>query len=427
MDVPHMLVIPYPAQGHVKPLMELSHCLVEHGFKVTFLNTEFNHRRVVSAMSSGLMSRVVKFVWQRFLTGHLEEFIRNVNDSDDIKFRCVIADWTMGWAFKVAAKMGIPRAAFWPGSGALMASVLNVNKLMADQIIDANGVPYINQVIQLSPTMPLLNTDDLVWMCMGDPSVQQSIFDLILKNNSTMELIDYFMCNSSYELEQPVFELFPHVRPIGPILSSSSRGNFWAEDSTCLSWLDQQMDQSVVYVAFGSFTVFNKQHFEELALGLELSGKPFLWVVRPDLMSGEAVEYPVGFIERVASRGRMVSWAPQKDVLAHPSIACFLTHCGWNSTLEGLSMGVPFLCWPYFADQFLNRTYICDVWKVGLKLKRDKSGVILRDEIKTKVDVLFQDEEIKSNSKKLKEWATRSVSHGGASLKNLEDFMQKIK
>ncbi|KAK9107300.1 hypothetical protein Syun_023311 [Stephania yunnanensis] len=335
MDAPHVLVIPHPTQGHVKPLMELSHCLVEHGFKVTFLNKEFNYRLVVSAMSSRVDvegGKLSDMMWN-VMPGHLGELLRR-------------------WEYR--------EPPFWPGSGALMASVLNVNKLMADRIIDANGVPYTNKMIQLSPTMPLLNTDDLVWMCMGDPSVQQSIFDLTLKNNSVLELIDYYMCRSCYELEQPVFELFPSIQPIGPILSSSSWGNFWAEDSTCLSWLDQQMDQSVVYVAFGSFTVFIKQHFEELALGLELSGRPFLWVVRPDLMSGEVVEYPVGFIKRVASRGLMVSWAPQKDVLAHPSIACFLTHCGRNSTLEGLSIGVPLLCWPYFADQFLNRTCICE-------------------------------------------------------------------
>ncbi|KAK9116498.1 hypothetical protein Sjap_015445 [Stephania japonica] len=274
--------------------------------------------------------------------------------------------------------------------------------------------------------MVLINTEDLLWKCMGDAATQQSSFNLILKSNENVQLLDYFFCNSSYDLEQAAFELYPSILPIGPILASSSIGNFWPKDSTCLSWLDQQKDRSVIYVAFGSFTVFNKQHFEELAIGLELLGRPFLWVVRPDLMSGEAAEYPKGFIERVASRGQMVTWAPQKDVLAHSSIACFLSHCGWNSTLEGLSLGVSFLCWPYFADQFLNQSYICDVWKVGLKLKPNENGVVSRDELKTKVDMLLGNEEIKLNTKKLKELATRSVSHGGASLKNLDDFSQKI-
>ncbi|KAK9118928.1 hypothetical protein Scep_017021 [Stephania cephalantha] len=103
----------------------------------------------------------------------------------------------------------------------------------------------------------------------------------------------------------------------------------------------------------------------------------------------------------------MVRWAPQYDVLTHPSIACFLTHCGWNSTTEGLSASVPLLCWPYFGDQFINQSYICDVWKVALRLNPAESGLISRDDIK--------------------EVATRSVSNGGDSLKNLEAFLEKIK
>ncbi|KAI7735108.1 hypothetical protein M8C21_033767 [Ambrosia artemisiifolia] len=77
--------------------------------------------------------------------------------------------------------------------------------------------------------------------------------------------------------------------------------------------------------------------------------------------------YPDGYMDRVGSRGRIVSWAPQQKVLAHPSIACFMSHCGWNSTLEGITNGIPFLCWPYFCDQYCNESYICDIWKTGLR------------------------------------------------------------
>ncbi|KAJ0100630.1 hypothetical protein Patl1_21734 [Pistacia atlantica] len=181
--------------------------------------------------------------------------------------------------------------------------------------------------------------------------------------------------------------------PIGPLLASNRQVNstryFWQEDSACLEWLDQQQPNSVIYVAFGSFTVIDKIQFQELALGLELSNKPFLWVVRPDITDGANEAFPDGFEERVANRGKMVVWAPQQKVLSHPSIACFFSHCGWNSTVEGLSNGLPFLCWPYFADQFIDESYICDVWKVGLRFKRDESGIITREEIKnTDVSVL---------------------------------------
>ena len=100
-----------------------------------------------------------------------------------------------------------------------------------------------------------------------------------------------------------------------------------------------------------------------------------MWVVRSDITDGPLGEFLHLFRTRINDRGMVVGWAPQVKVLDHPSIACFLSHCGWNSTLKGISMGVPFLCWPYFADQFHNKSYICDAWKIGLGLTPDEKRV----------------------------------------------------
>ncbi|KAI3713134.1 hypothetical protein L1987_71706 [Smallanthus sonchifolius] len=113
--------------------------------------------------------------------------------------------------------------------------------------------------------------------------------------------------------------------------------------------------------------------------------------------------YPDGYMDRVGSRGRIVSWAPQQKVLAHPSVACFMSHCGWNSTLEGVTNGVPFLCWPYFSDQFHNATYVCDIWRTGLGLEKDEEGIITRGEIKSKVERLLGDETYKVKALDIKE------------------------
>ena len=166
-----------------------------------------------------------------------------------------------------------------------------------------------------------------------------------------------------------------------------------------MKWLDQQPESSVIYAAFGSITCFNKTQFQELALALELSNMPFLWVVQPNTVVLECVNekaydpYPPGFLDRVRSRGigKIVEWAPQQRVLAHSSLACFFTHRGWNSTVEGVYSGLPFLCWHYFADQFLKESYVCDVWKVGLRISPDENGIITRKEIKIKVEELVGD------------------------------------
>ncbi|XVF60663.1 hypothetical protein PTKIN_Ptkin08bG0066300 [Pterospermum kingtungense] len=306
-------------------------------------------------------------------------------------------------------------------------------KFIEDGLIDDNGTP-INEhnMFRLSPTMPPIHPKDIVWLNFYSFTTQKILFDLIIKRfNKAAETTDWVLCNSSLDLEPEGFALAPQVLPIGP-LSASNRlgnlsGNFWTEDTTCLQWLDQQPPGSVVYVAFGSFTVFDQIQFEELALGLELSNRPFLWVVRPDITEGKDCINPEGFEERVGSQGKMVGWAPQGLVLSHPSIACFVSHCGWNSTMEGVSNGVPFLCWPYFADRFLNQNYICDIWKVGLKFERDGRGIITKEEIKNKIEKLLGDRSFKTRVVQLKEMVGNSVNEGGSSDREFKKFVEWMK
>ncbi|XP_016649036.1 PREDICTED: UDP-glycosyltransferase 83A1-like, partial [Prunus mume] len=260
---------------------------------------------------------------------------------------------------------------------------------------------------------------------------QKIIFQAMVKSNKTTLASDWPLCNSAYDLEPAALTLAPEILPIGPLLASNRLGNsagyFWPQDLTCLNWLDQQPPCSVIYVAFGSITVFDETQFQELALALELSQRPFLWVVRPDTTEKTCNLYPEGYQDRAASRGLMVGWAPQQKVLAHPSIACFLSHCGWNSTIEGISNGVPFLCWPYFADQLFNESYICDVWNVGLKFNKNESGIITQGDIMNKLEQLLGDVGFKARASKLKELAMTSVREGGQSNKTFKNFIEWMK
>ena len=129
-----------------------------------------------------------------------------------------------------------------------------------------------------------------------------------------------------------------------------------------------------------------------------------------DLINGSIIEFPNGFFERVTDRGKITTWAPQEKVLAHPSLACFLSHHGWNSTVEGINKGVPFLCWPYFADQFHITSYICDVLMAGLRLNAGENGIISRHEIKMKIEELLPHGGIRENALRLKGMAEMSVA-----------------
>lgn len=286
-------------------------------------------------------------------------------------------------------------------------------------------------MIQLSETMKPIKSTNLWWARIKESVDVETIFQAAVEFMEVSRLAEWVICNSCTELEPELCNTYPQVSMIGPLLASNrlaeQGGQLWNEDSSCLTWLDQQPTSSVIYIAFGSITILNQTQFEELALGLELSNKPFLWVVRPDITKDETKEaYKDRYKEKVGSRGRIVTWAPQQKVLAHPSVACFLSHCGWNSTLEGVTNGLPFLCWPYYADQFLNETYICDIWKLGLGFNKDEAGIITREEIKSKVEILLNDKTFKARALGIKTKVETSVKKGGRSNTNLRTFIEWI-
>ncbi|XVF49999.1 hypothetical protein PTKIN_Ptkin04bG0060400 [Pterospermum kingtungense] len=450
---PHALVIPFPAQGHVAPLMKLALHIAAHGVKVTFVNSEFRNESIMASLPKkaeeqslinlasipdGLeadddrtdLIKLTETV-HRAMPGYFEDFILKLNQSNiNDQITCVIADTSVGWALEVAKKLGIEAVAVWPAGGACLTLALQVPQLLEAGIIDNDGNVLKDEPISVSKDVPAWSSSEIGWGCI-DPLMQKLLLVFYAIVPKYAKYYDRILCNSVYELDSAALQLVPNILPIGPLLASNHlgtfAGNFWPEDSTCLEWLDKQTSGSVIYVAFGSTTMANLQQLEELALGLELSGQPFLWVVRSDFMEGSLAKFPDGFIDRVAKRAKFVEWAPQEKVLAHPSVACFMSHCGWNSTLEGLSMGVPFICWPYFADQFSNKKYICDVWKTGLGLVHDGNGKVTRHEISTKIKTLLASDAIKTNAVHMKEVARKSFDEGGSSFNNFKGFIEHIK
>ncbi|WVZ60612.1 hypothetical protein U9M48_010609 [Paspalum notatum var. saurae] len=440
-----VMVLPFPAQGHVMPLMELSHRLVDHGFEVVFVNTDFNHARILAATPAAAAGGIdmVSFPdgmgpegdrtdigkllegLPAAMLGGLEETIRSKN------IRWVVADVSMNFVLELVPTVGVRVALFSTFSAAIFALRMHLPKLIEDGIVDEMGNVKRNERIQLKPKMPAVDASELPWFSLGkSPEARRTMIQSVLKNNSTYELAETIVCNTFQEIESRALALLPLAPPlaIGPLEappeSSSSTpapGHFWAQDESCLPWLDAQAPGSVVYVAFGSLTVFDAERIQELADGLVLTGRPFLWVVRPNFAADDSVgEGWLGeFRRRVAGRGLVVGWAPQQRVLSHPSVACFVSHCGWNSTMEGVRNGTPFLCWPYFADQFVNQSYICDLWGTGLKVCADERGIVTKEEIRDKVARLLGDEEIKARALSLKSAACASVAEGGSSHQDL--------
>ncbi|GAA0147047.1 glycosyltransferase [Lithospermum erythrorhizon] len=447
----HVLIVPFPSQGHVRPLLKLAYKIADHGIKITFVNREsvqaklvassMNKEKVVSEKCSISFVTIpdswkgapgeLKSNMMKVMPGFVEDLIKKE------RFSCVIADGSLGWILEVAERNGVNHAGFFPLAVGSVALATHIPELIKTSTIDSNGtMAEKDKIINLSPDIPSWKNTELTWNyppLSSSIEIQKTMFDICLSLQQTVEQEKWIMCNTCYEIETAACNLIPKMLPVGPLIDFSSSqdiagaGSFWSEDTSCFSWLDEKPAKSVIYIAFGSVAVISQDQFNELALGLELSGRPFLWAVRPNLANGATANYPDGFLERVADLGKIVEWAPQEKVLVHPSVACFMSHCGWNSTIEGLTMGIPFLCWPSFGDQFHNQDYITDIWKIGLKLNPDQNGIRNSLEIQIKVEILMSDDSFKANSERLKKIVRESVSKGGSSFRNFETFINYLK
>lgn len=207
--------------------------------------------------------------------------------------------------------------------------------------------------------------------------------DLIVEETLAMTQASAIILNTFEQLEPSIITklatIFPKVYSIGPIhtlcktmITTNSNssphkdGRLRKEDRSCITWLDHQKAKSVLYVSFGTVVNLSYEQLMEFWHGLVNSLKPFLWVIQKELIIQKNV--PIELEIGTKERGFLVNWAPQEEVLANPAVGGFLTHCGWNSTLESIAEGVPMLCWPSIADQTVNSRCVSEQWKIGLNM-----------------------------------------------------------
>ncbi|KEH18133.1 UDP-glucosyltransferase family protein [Medicago truncatula] len=305
-------------------------------------------------------------------------------------------------------------------------------------------------LIQIPGCLPILGKDLPPEFFHDRSSVAYSIFLLHSKN---LSLAHGFLANSFSKMEASTGRALQEehnkttklVYMVGPIIQSGSNCSEESNGSICLKWLENQTPNSVLYVCFGSGGTLSQQQTNELALGLELSGQKFLWVLREPSKSKD-VDYkiasignddydllkylPHGFLDRTKEQGLVVPlWAPQTKILSHNSTGGFLTHCGWNSTLESIVSGVPMITWPLFGDQIMNAILIVEGLKVGLKIKFNENGIAEREEIAKVVRHLMLGEErseIRQRIEELKDDAACALAEDGSSTRALCEFGTRV-
>ncbi|KAH0724052.1 hypothetical protein KY285_006125 [Solanum tuberosum] len=248
--------------------------------------------------------------------------------------------------------------------------------------------------------------------------------------------------NSCYEIEGFYLDLLAKeksagnkqwaVGPLNPPKLFDKRDS--RKPHKCIKWLDEQEPNSVIFVSFGTTTTLSDEEIKELAIGLEKSEKKFIWVLREadkgDIFTGESreVELPEGYEEKVEKRGLIVrDWVPQLEILRHESTGGFMSHCGWNSCMESISMGVPIVAWPMHSDQPRNAILVTEVLKIGVELK----DWAMRDELVSSDAVAECVKRLMDSAEgdKMRQRATelsKAVVNGGGSGKEMDSFIAHI-
>ncbi|KAG2289662.1 hypothetical protein Bca52824_049266 [Brassica carinata] len=384
------------------------------------------------------------------MVNKLEEPVMKLVEEMKPKPSCLICDLCLPYTSKIAKAFNIPKIVFHGFSCfcLLCMHVLRQNLEILQNLKSEKEyffVPDFPDKVEFTrPQVPVRINATGDW---------KEFLDAMAEAENTSYGI---IINTFQELEPAYVKEYKEARDgkvwsIGPVSLCNKKGADKAErgnkavidQEECFKWLDSKEEGSVLFVCLGSICNLPLSQLKELGLGLEKSQRPFIWVIRGWEKYNELAEWFLesGFEERVKERGLLIKgWAPQVLILSHPSVGGFLTHCGWNSTLEGITSGVPLLTWPLFGDQFCNQKLVVQVLKVGVRAgieetmkwgEEDRIGVLVDNEgVKKAVEELMGDgddaNERRRVVKELGKLAQRAVDEGGSSHSNITFLLQDI-
>ncbi|CAA3007294.1 limonoid UDP-glucosyltransferase [Olea europaea subsp. europaea] len=447
----HLLLVSFPGQGHVNPLLRLGKHLASKGLLVTFSAPEFIGKDMRKANKitdepTPVGDGMIRFEFfddgladddptHHDIDTYLpilelvgkEKILSMINKHADkgVPISCLINNPFIPWVSDVAESVGIPSAMLWVQSCASFAVYYHYYHNLVP--FPSDNEPEID--VQL-PCMPLLKYDEVPSFL--HPTTPYTILKkAILGQYKNLSKPFCILMDTFQELEEEIIDYMSKICPIkavGPLFRDPKtsvlnvRGDFVAVDN-CIDWLDSKPPSSVVYISFGSVVNLKQEQIDEIAYGILNSEVPFLWVMKPhrEKLGLPGVVLPEKFLEKAGDKGKIVQWSPQEQVLNHPSVACFVSHCGWNSTMEALTSGVPVVAFPQWGDQVTDAKYLVDVFKVGIRMCRDEVEKCLREATSGSTA-----EEIKINALKYKKAAEAAVEAGGSSDKNMQDFVDEI-
>ncbi|KAL8201684.1 hypothetical protein R6Q57_010831 [Mikania cordata] len=458
---PHFLVLTFPAQGHINPALQFAKRLIRLGVKVTFATTisTFNKINKVgripqcfdfAVFSDGYddgyktgLDDTTTYLTQLKTRGtqSLKETILS-NAENGTPVTCLVYTILLPWAAEVAHGLNVPSALLWIQP----ASVLRIyyyyfngfDKLIGDDCSDPSWS------IEL-PGLPLLKSRDLPSFCQPTNTYNFALplfkeqLDLLLAEDKPTILMNSFDALEDEALKEIDGKL--KMVAVGPLIPSafldgkdpndkSFGGDLFETSKDYVEWMNTKPHGSIVYISFGSIIMLSKKQKEEMANALLEIKRPFLWVIRDKDGDKKDEEDELSRMKELEHLGLIVPWCSQLEVLSHPSLGCFVTHCGWNSTLESIVCGVPVVAFPHWTDQSTNAKLLEDVWGTGTRVTANKDGVVEEEEIRRCIELVMDGNErgetMKMNAKKFKDMAREAMKESGSSYTNLKAFVEQV-
>lgn len=471
----HVVFFPLMAAGHMIPTLDIAKLFAAHHVKATIVTTPLNAPTFTKALqktyknsSSPINVEIIPFPSKEAgLPEGIENFDQFTSDEMTVKLikagellkvpleqviekykpNCLVADMLFPFATDVAAKFNIPRLVFHGTNYFAQCVTHAMLKYAPYKTVSSDDEEF---VIPHLPHEIKFTKCQLPEMMRGQVETQfaKEWIELFNRAMEAEEKSYGVIVNSFYELEPEYADFYREVIGrrawhIGPVslCNRENEAKFQrGKDSSideheCLKWLDTKKPKSVVYICFGSLAEVSTSQLQEIAMGLEASGQDFIWVVRRTNEDKNEEWLPYEFEKRMEGKGLIIrGWAPQMLILDHEAIGAFVTHCGWNSTLEGISYGVPMVTWPVFAEQFYNERLVTEFLKTGIavgakKWNRTVEASVKCEDIKeaiTRVMIGEEALELRSRAKKMKELARQAVEVGGSSYCATYSLIQEL-
>ncbi|XP_050289404.1 UDP-glycosyltransferase 87A1-like isoform X2 [Quercus robur] len=418
----HVVAMPYPGRGHINPMMNLCKILAskKKDILITFVVTEewlsfigsdpkpdnVRFSTIPNVIPSELVRAADIFSFFEATMTKLEAPFVQLLDQLELPVTVIMADTVLSWVVGVGNRRNIPVASLWTMSPSMLSTT--IQRFQADFISEAE-----ERVVDTA----------------HDQRVQQ-MSQRFFEACSCVTKAQYLLLASIYELESETIDVlksqfsFPvyAVGPTIPLLDLEENMN--PGNQNYLNWLDCQPRSSVLYISMGSFLSISSAQMDEIAIGLHDSGVRFLWVARDETCRLNEV---------CGDMGLVVPWCDQLKVLSHSSIGGFWSHCGWNSTKEGMFYGIPFLTYPIGFDQIHNSKLIVEDWKIGWRVKKDvgADNLVTGAEIAklvTKFMDLESDEmkEIRSKASEVQHICQRAIVKGGSCESSINAFIKDL-